>query len=313
MNDSPAEDKEVNYVSAPVAPGRGRRWLMPAGVALVVLIAGVATAFVLTRPTPTYCIGVSLPLSGEKATSGRAILNALELYVQDLKARGGIDGTQLELVVKDDANDPARGKRNAEEFAQDPRILAVVGYYDDAVGIPAVEVYDREKLVVFSPWISNAEFNKKSPWAFTGTFSNALQGQTLAAYLKTIRNCNSVIVIHTDDPYGTAVKSTFEGSASRVDLKTQFISYRERAELPKDFIASHLPSLEEDVDAILLISHSVKGAALIKQIRDRGINRFAAAKETVWAKRLNRDFLFGFVPGAVVVVAYIVLQALTAR
>ncbi len=61
--------------------------------------------------TNSHSIGVSLPLSGTKAESGQLILNALIQYSETINDNGGINGRKIELVVRDDKNDPKESKR----------------------------------------------------------------------------------------------------------------------------------------------------------------------------------------------------------
>mgnify|MGYP000913346315 CR=1 FL=1 len=52
-------------------------------------------------------IGVSLPLSGPNAETGKEMLQAVQLHVDSINEKGGIGGKKVGLVIKDDEDDPA--------------------------------------------------------------------------------------------------------------------------------------------------------------------------------------------------------------
>ena len=92
---------------------RALRVAVPVLLVVVALVGGVVARRTIVGSSGRYRIGVSLPLSGAKQASGEAILAALRLHVDERNKAGGVGGRRLELVVKDDGNDPVAGERNA--------------------------------------------------------------------------------------------------------------------------------------------------------------------------------------------------------
>ena len=113
----------------------------------------------LTHPAKTLAaehhIGASLPLSGKQEPEGKAMQLALELYVETLNEAGGINGTPVKLVIKDDANDKDKARANAQAFADDSQILAVIGHQFSSVAMAGGEAYDKGQLPHISPSASN--------------------------------------------------------------------------------------------------------------------------------------------------------------
>lgn len=48
----------------------------------------------------TIKIGVPLPLTGSEATYGKDMLNAMQLAVDEINAKGGVNGKKLSLFLK---------------------------------------------------------------------------------------------------------------------------------------------------------------------------------------------------------------------
>ena len=245
-----------------MAAKRPRRWL-PAVGAAAVLAAVALLAFFLAGRRPIVRVGVSLPLSGPKKESGEQMLKALRLAAAAERAQ---------LVVRDDANDPDKARANARAFAADPTILSALGHYDEGPAAAAAKVYDQAGLPAFFPTIGEPSVTGRSRWGFLGTYSEAEEAQTMAAYLRELKNSRAAVVAHGDDGYGRNAAAAFEAKAERLGMSVVDVSYREDGSpLPADFVAKRLAGPAAKADCVVLFSHSVNGAALIKQLRAAGL------------------------------------------
>ncbi|MCC7104715.1 MAG: ABC transporter substrate-binding protein [Chloroflexi bacterium] len=101
---------------------------------LVLLAAGCA----FVGP---FRIGVSVTLSGPTARAGEAIVSGARLATEDVNRAGGVNGRALEVVVRDDRDDPNVGATNVREFLADARpVIALIGGQNSDVGMEQREV-----------------------------------------------------------------------------------------------------------------------------------------------------------------------------
>ncbi len=78
------------------------------GVMVAVLAAAVvftAPAFADHRPGNVVVMGGTLSLTGRLAEPADRVLKARKLYVEELNARGGLQGHKVELKIYDDKSD----------------------------------------------------------------------------------------------------------------------------------------------------------------------------------------------------------------
>jgi ABC-type branched-subunit amino acid transport system substrate-binding protein len=244
-----------------------------ASLALATVVAATLTFSSNARAllARKFYIGVSLPLSGPDQRSGELILNALNMAVDERNSAAGRLGRKLELIVKDDAEDPVLARRNAEAFCSDSRILAVIGHYNSDTGLDAAQVYNKAGVPVLSPSISDPKFMAASPWAFSINDSNNRQAEIIAAYLNKISRIRSVAVFNTDDSYGSHITGKFSEDARMAGLRTRVFTFSESQPLPGDFVARALKNFEPGTDAILIFAHSVKAAQIIQEVRGSGV------------------------------------------
>ncbi len=95
----------------------------------VISALAAATAFVVTpaNAQETLKLGVVTVLSGQSAKAGESIVRGLAIAVDEINAKGGVLGKKLELVVRDDESNPAKGAVAARELVQREKVVAFFG------------------------------------------------------------------------------------------------------------------------------------------------------------------------------------------
>lgn len=117
---------------------------------LVVVAAGAAPAVAAKKvPAKTVNIGVIEMLSGGSAFYGNAVLEGINVAVDEINKSGGILGNKVTLTVKDNASDNAQSTTLMKAFAADKKMaVAIPPTYQpnfnaacavaDAAGLPIV-------------------------------------------------------------------------------------------------------------------------------------------------------------------------------
>ncbi|MFD4032550.1 bifunctional serine/threonine-protein kinase/ABC transporter substrate-binding protein [Streptomyces sp. NPDC058637] len=140
-------------------PGR-RRFLSLAAAGVVVVAGGGAfAAWEALRDDEgagaaksgerSWTIGVQADLSGARKAAGKAQERGVRVAVERFNSRKDKPYT-LQVKVLDDAGDPARAVRAAEEFTRDRDVLAVIGPTGDAETGAVLGVYDEAMLPVIT-------------------------------------------------------------------------------------------------------------------------------------------------------------------
>lgn len=128
--------------------------IMPICVALICLIiapgAGAETAGAATAGARPILIGLDADMTAMRA--GEAIRRGMILAIEELNRSGGVLGRPLELVVRDNRGNPARGIDNIEELALLDDLVAVVGGVLTPVALAELEAIHRLGLIYLGPW-----------------------------------------------------------------------------------------------------------------------------------------------------------------
>ena len=75
----------------------------------------------------TVKIGLTVPLSGDRATEGSYATNAMKLVVDEINSAGGVLGKQLEVVVQDTTGTDVGATNAYLKLAADKNITAIIG------------------------------------------------------------------------------------------------------------------------------------------------------------------------------------------
>ena len=138
----------------PIPPRRLNRRYLLGGIAiglvgiLVVVWMGQGVG---TLPRAEWSIGLDLPLSGSQSQYGQRIRDAVRMAIDDINGAGGIDGSTLALISRDDAQDPDVAVDNAREFVADPKVIAMIGPFNSFNTFGVIPITNEAGLFECSP------------------------------------------------------------------------------------------------------------------------------------------------------------------
>jgi branched-chain amino acid transport system substrate-binding protein len=130
---------------------------MRAGFCL--LLMGSLLLAACSPPEPIR-LGFIGGLTGRVADLGEAGRNGFQLAVEQANAAGGIGGRKIEILVKDDTQNPAQAKRVAEELVA-AKVAAIIGPMTSAMAEPVLAAATAGGVTVISPTVTTAALTGK--------------------------------------------------------------------------------------------------------------------------------------------------------
>ena len=94
-------------------------------------------------------VGMSTALTGPAAALGKDMRAGVESYFKFVNDNGGINGQQLELIVRDDGYEPERAALNMHELIDNDKVLAVIGNVGTPTAIVTVPIAEEKKTLLF--------------------------------------------------------------------------------------------------------------------------------------------------------------------
>jgi branched-chain amino acid transport system substrate-binding protein len=132
---------------------------------------------------------------------------AVQLALDEINARGGIDGHPLRLVDRNDGAEGTKAAAIAEEFVGNDEVLAVVGHMNSAAMVAAGRIYDGH-LAAIATTASSPDLSNLSPWVFRVISSDSTNGLDLARFAMSLGHKRAAI-LYENNSYGRGLMDSF--------------------------------------------------------------------------------------------------------
>src|SRR5580698_2775558 len=149
-------------------------------------------------------IGYLPALTGPSSSTGIGISRGTQLAVQEINAAGGINGRQLELVIRDTQSDPTKAV-NASAELTNQQVNVVFGPLNSGEALAVVPLLARSNTLQVHPcWVDSLIDPQKYPMCFRNAPTNQQIGGAANRYVVEVLTRKKVAVISDTTGYGTA-------------------------------------------------------------------------------------------------------------
>jgi branched-chain amino acid transport system substrate-binding protein len=157
----------------------------------------------------SYTIGAAGPWKEGYGVMSR---RGIDLAVDEINHAGGINGSPLKVLARDDEASGSRATEIAQEFVANPSILAVVGHVNSGAMLAAATIYDGQ-LSAVATTASSPDLSGVSKWTFRVISSDSLNGVILARFASRIggnsAELKNVSILYENDAYGRGLADAF--------------------------------------------------------------------------------------------------------
>jgi branched-chain amino acid transport system substrate-binding protein len=187
-----------------------RRLVLSAFVVSAALVAASVTALP-ARADDDLVIGLSMNRTGPLAANGTTNDVAVQMAVEEINAKGGVNGKKLKVAVFDTAGDPKQAVVATRRFAEDDKALAIIGPFSSGECRVAFPVGERLGIVQISNASSAPGLTAGFKFAFRNTSDELIQFQRLLKVMggKSLLPKSAAVIYATDEfvskTLGTAV------------------------------------------------------------------------------------------------------------
>ncbi|MBU0973313.1 MAG: branched-chain amino acid ABC transporter substrate-binding protein [Proteobacteria bacterium] len=151
----------------------------------------------------TIKIGSGGVISGDLAPYGISSVRGIEIAIEDINAKGGVLGKQLELLIGDDVCKPEVAVNMATKLVSDGAQM-IVGHVCSGCTIAANKIYKDANLLVVSPASTNDDLTLKGehPNFFRTIAYDGAQATLMTNFVKNDLKVKKVALIHDKGDYG---------------------------------------------------------------------------------------------------------------
>jgi branched-chain amino acid transport system substrate-binding protein len=182
----------------------------------------------LNHPPKEILVGVCWPFS----VNQDGMADGLQLALQEINAGGLAHGIPLRLILRDDGFDWQKNKRIAIEFSENPKMSAVLGYYDDSEAIKASSMYEPSRLLHIVVGVNNTAMTEHGfQYIVRTTLSSDKIARSLAR-MTVDRGHHKIALLWEEGAYGEDLAYQYQVALNNINAELVYqLSYiRERAD-----------------------------------------------------------------------------------
>jgi branched-chain amino acid transport system substrate-binding protein len=242
-------------------------------IARRVLIAG-ALAFAASLPATAEDVvklGLVAAMSGQSAKSGEAIVRGLSLAIDEINAGGGLLGKKVELIVRDDESNPAKGAVAARELVQREKVAALFGGLDTPVSLAIVPFANQNKVPFMGVWAAGTPITRNGAaenYAFRVSAVDELVDKALVDYSIAKYQAKKPGMILINNPWG---ESNEKGLKAALAAKTIPYAGIEKFETNDVDVVPQLSRLKQaGADVLYLVANVAPSSQVVKSLDRMG-------------------------------------------
>jgi branched-chain amino acid transport system substrate-binding protein len=242
-------------------------------LALVVIVVVLGGWYLGRDTTPAQTgpikIGFIAPLTGDAASIGESMRNAVMIAVDEVNAAGGINGRPVEMIYEDGKCGTAAADA-AQKLINVDGVHYILGGACSGETLAAAPIAERRKVILLSAVSSSPEITTAGDYIFRNFASDASSGDKIAQII-TAKGYTTVAVIAEQTDYSQALKKVFEQKYA--SLGGSIVASEGYSTTNKDFRTLIAKVKASDAQALYLIPQTpATGEILLQQIKSSGLS-----------------------------------------
>jgi branched-chain amino acid transport system substrate-binding protein len=260
---------------------------------MTALGALVALTLVACQPSAdTIKLGFIGPLTGDAAAQGADLLNGVKMAIDEVNAKGGVNGMQIELITEDGKCNGADAASAAQKLVNVDQVVTILGGQCSGETLAAAPIAEAGKIVLISSYSSSPKVSEAGEYVFRDYPNDALKTKAIAKYLKDNGFTKMALITENTD-FAVAFRQSL-----LADVGTGAVVFDETVEPgTKDFrsLLTRLKNLDFDIFFPNTQTDSSM-AVLMQQLREQGFTQQAITHDvgdSVTLGQLAKDAVEG--------------------
>ena len=238
----------------------------------VVLILGLLLlgAWFWARPVQRPLrIGVLIPMRGPAQIYGQSKRQGIELARDQINGEGGVSGRPLEILFRDDQNDPVVAADRCRDLIYQDGAVAIIGAVSSGNTMAVQWLCERAGVPLLTacstnPFITRMHFR----YSFRCLPDDTLQAQEIAFHSLRQQQIRHMAILFDADEYGTAGARTYHTAAAALGQKVVLMQAYEPGTAN---FRTHLQALQAaKPDGVLIWGLARESGLIVRQIRESG-------------------------------------------
>ena len=238
-------------------------------LAIFVLISllGLAAAS-LSSAKETIKIGAILAVTGPAANLGAPEARTLEMLTEELNAKGGINGREIQLIVKDSASSPEKSVSFARQLIEEEKVFAIIGPSTSGETMAIKNIAEEGKTILLSCAAAEVIVNPVASYVFKVAPKDSFAVEMIFDQMKKMK-ISKIGVLSSNTGFGKAGKEQIEKLAPAHGI--QIAANEVYDKVATDLTAEVTKLKAANVQAVLNWSIEPAQAIVLKNVKQLGL------------------------------------------
>jgi branched-chain amino acid transport system substrate-binding protein len=243
-----------------------------------VLVVGLISSPDLWAKDKTIKIGVNAPITGDIPKVGEGTKFAAQMWLEDVKAAGGIkvggETYQVQLIIEDNESKAESAVKANTKMITVDEVLAIVGPQASKQAVPAGEVANNYSTPMISPWSTNPDTTIDRPFVFRACFLDPFQGPVVANFVKEEFGFQKAAVLYdvaSDYPKGLA--EFFKAAWEKQFGPGSVVAYESFTTKDTDFSSQLTKIARSGAEFLFTPQYYNEVALIVQQARQLGFDK----------------------------------------
>lgn len=166
----------------------------------------------------TIKVGAILAVTGGASFLGAPEARTLEMLVDEVNAKGGINGNKIELIIRDSAGSPERAVSFARQLIEEQRVFAIIGPSTSGETMRVKQIAEEGKTILLSLAAAEAIVNPLARYVFKTPQNDRFAAQRIFMTMKEM-GIEKIAVVSDNGGFGQAGRGQLEQAAPDFGIK----------------------------------------------------------------------------------------------
>jgi branched-chain amino acid transport system substrate-binding protein len=163
-------------------------------------------------------VGAILAVTGPAAFLGAPEQKTLEMLVDEINANGGINGQQVELIIKDSQASPEKAVSFAKQLIEEENVFAIIGPSTSGETMQIKNICEESKTILLSCAAAEVIVNPIAKYVFKTPQKDSDAARQIFLTLQEL-NITKIAVLNANTGFGKAGKGQLEKIAPEYNIE----------------------------------------------------------------------------------------------
>jgi branched-chain amino acid transport system substrate-binding protein len=238
---------------------------------LTLATAAVCLALTEVHAAGVVKIGVNQPLTGAVAASGNFVTNGAKIAADEINAKGGINGTKIELIIEDNKSNPTEAANAVEKLIVRDKVPVLMGAWSSTYTLAVMPKLMEYKVPMVVETSSADKITLAgNPYVFRISPTSGMEAVGFIKYVDGLKIKKAdFLVVNNDWGKGAAV-----AFGDMLKKKGVTVGRVETMDAAAQDMSSQLSALKStDADTLFITTAVEQLTLVLKQAQSLGLKR----------------------------------------